>query len=571
MRKIAIVIVVIAAVGLAAFWAYRTWFASKAQAEQANWRIVTVNRGTIEATVSASGTIRAKKQVALSFKSAGRIARIAVEEGQAVRQGEVLAELDAEEIALQVRQAEVNLRIAEERAALARRQPTAEELAAAEAALRAARENLARLDAGPDPSQVASAKAALRAAEENLARLQAGPSEAQLAAAEASLRAAEASYKKLLAGPSADDLRRAKLAVDQAKNSLWGAQNARDSLGLSVQFGGPRSQYDQAQAQVLNAEIAVELAEINYRQLLAGPGEAEIEAARASVERAREAYLSLKEMPRSAELAAAEAQVAQARATLDRLLSGPTAAERAAAESQVAQAEAALARLRTGASQEELKIADAQVEQARLALEQARRALDGTKLIAPFDGVVAAVNLQEGALASAATPVLVLVDLSGFRIQVRVDEVDIALVREGQPVRLTLDALPGQEIRGQVARIAPISSLEGGINTYTVDIEIAPTDAPLRAGMSATAEITTERKEGVLLVPNRAIGVDRESGIYYVEKWEKGQLVTVEVTPGMRNEFESEIVSGLQEGDEVVIRNITFSERIRSRFGLGGS
>ncbi len=514
MKKSLITLIVIAAIGLGGYWAYRTWLAPQQTDGQTAGQIITVRRGTIEATVNASGFIQPQKQLPLTFKSAGRIESIAVAKGQQVHAGEVLAQLETDDLDLQIGQAKIALQIAEQRAQLAR--------------------------TTPDQADIASAEAALKAAQQNLARLREGPTEGQLAAAEASLQAAQAAYDKIVAGASKDDLRRAELAIDQAKNSLWGAQNARDSAGLAVQLGASRAQYDQAQAQVLNAEIAVTLAEMNYKALQEGAGEAEILRARASLEQAKDALETLQSSPRPSDLAAAE--------------------------SQVAQAEASLARLRKGASAEELAIADAQVDQARLSLQQAELMLEGTTIVAPFDGVVAAVNVQEGALVSAATPVITLVDISRFRIEVQVDEIDIALVDEGQEVVLTVDALTDAEITGSVAYVAPMATMETGIIAYAVEIQVDPVEG-MRAGMSANADIKVQRKDNVLLVPNRAIRIDRNDGSYHVEKWIDGQPVDAEIVPGMRDDAYSEIISGLQEGDELIIRSQSLSEQVTSFMG----
>lgn len=514
MKRILIALAAIAVLGIGGFLVYREWRARNTQSAESQWQVIPVNRGTIQATVSATGVLQAQKQVMLNFKSAGRLKRLYVKKGQVVKQGDLLAELDAEDIKLQVKQAEVALQIAQDRLSLAKKKATSEDLAAAEAGVKSAKENLGRVKQGP--------------------------SEKQLSAAQASLSAAEANYNKLASGPTDEALLRAKLAVDQAKNSLWGAQNSRDSLGLSIQFGGPRSQYDQAQAQVLNAEIAVELAEINYRELQKGPDQGQLDAARAQWEQARESYQSLKDSPRASDLALAE--------------------------SQLAQAEASLARVRNGASSEEIRVTEGQVKQAQVSLEQAQLLLDGAAIRAPFDGVIGVANGEEGALVSVAAPFISLVNVSAFRIEVNVDEVDIVAIREGQPILLTLDALPEQKITGRVTAVSPMPTTDVGIVSYAVAIEIEPTDAPLRVGMSATAEITTQSKEGVLLIPNRAIRIDRENGDFHVEKLINGQPVDVEVTLGVRNEFYSEIVKGLEAGDEVIIRTQTLREQISSSF-----
>ncbi len=515
MKRFVIIVIILVLVIVGIYYGHQRWQARRSAVTEPQGQIISVERGHIEATVSATGLIQPKRQARLSFKSGGRIATLAVEQGQRVAAGDLLATLETEELELQVRQAEIALQIAEERLAITERSAAPEDLAAAEANLKSARENLARIQRGPTPEQ--------------------------LAAAEASLKAAEESYAKLQAGPTAEALRRAKLAIDQAKNTLWGAQNSRDSLGAQAQFGGSRAQYDQAQANVLNAEIAVELAEMSYRELLKGPDAAQLQATLAQVQQARDAYQQLKDAPRASDIAVAEAQVAQAEATL--------------------------AKLRAGASEEEKRIAQAQVEQARVSLQQARLLLDGAKLTAPFDGVVAAVLAEEKALVTAATPVLQLVDLSTLHVDVNVDEVDIAAVREGQPAVLTLDALTDVEVEGTIASIAPLPAADASIVAYVVRIALAPTDAPLKVGMTATARIITESKDGVLLVPNRAISVNRQDGTFRVEKWVNGRSVQTDIVVGLRSDLQSEIISGLQDGDQLIIRATSLQQQLRSTFG----
>ena len=101
-------------------------------------------------------------------------------------------------------------------------------------------------------------------------------------------------------------------------------------------------------------------------------------------------------------------------------------------------------------------------------------------------------------------------------------------------------------------------------------LRIGPTDIPLKAGMTANATIVTEQREGVLLLPNQAIQVDRESGRTYVEKIVQGEPVPVEIELGLQDEFVSEVVRGLEEKDEVVIREAARSQNALQGFGPFG-
>ena len=98
-------------------------------------------------------------------------------------------------------------------------------------------------------------------------------------------------------------------------------------------------------------------------------------------------------------------------------------------------------------------------------------------------------------------------------------------------------------------------------------IDIDPTDASLRVGMSATASIITAISEDALVVQNRLIQIDRENDRAYVEVVQDGVPVRVEIWMGMRNEQQSEVVEGLSEGDLLAIRQVSSLDRLRQTFG----
>ena len=106
---------------------------------------------------------------------------------------------------------------------------------------------------------------------------------------------------------------------------------------------------------------------------------------------------------------------------------------------------------------------------------------------------------------------------------------------------------------------------------YEVTIVPDPTDAPLRAGMSATAIITTAEVDDVILVPNRYITLDRDTGKAYVYKMVDGQPVRQEIELGLRNERESQVVAGLQDGDELALVTQTSEQQLRGALFGGGN
>jgi HlyD family secretion protein len=251
--------------------------------------------------------------------------------------------------------------------------------------------------------------------------------------------------------------------------------------------------------------------------------------------------------------------VAAARARLDELLAGADADQVRAAQSNVwaaaAQRDAAQAQLDlllAGATDEQIADAEAQVAQARAALRAAELSMEDAALRAPFDSVVAEVDVTAGQMASAGLPAVTLLDTSQFRVAVRLDEIDVGRLAEGQTARVALDPLPGVQIRGTVERIAPVATLEGGVVYYDVDLALAPTDAAIRADMTANATILVQEFTDVLKIPTWVVRVDRDTGQTYVHRQVGDEIERVDVALGVRHEGFAQVLDGLAEEDEVV-------------------
>jgi HlyD family secretion protein len=402
---------------------------------------------------------------------------------------------------------------------------------------------LARLETGELELQVAQAEAGLAAAQAQLAKLKAMPDEDEVAAMEAALEAAKASLQtaegavasaranlaRVEAGPTPEEIAIAERRVEQARNALWAAQTSRDSICGRVgsgPFDAQQSDCDNAQATVQRAEEELRIAELQLQQLRRGP--------------------------RDEDVAAARAQLQQALGQL------------ASAQAQVRQAEANLARVRKGPSAEDLAAAQAQVDQARVALELARLRLDDAVLKAPFDGTVVAVNVEIGQMAVAGTPAIVLAKLEPLHVSLTIDETDIARLQVGQPAIITLDAFLGTELSGTVTEISPVASVQQGVVTYRVKVDLAPTDLPIRPGMTANVNIEVARKENALLIPNRAIRFRGGQRVVSVLRGEETVEVPIEV--GLSNEEQTEVLSGLSEGDLVVTSVTPANNPLRGGF-----
>jgi len=143
---------------------------------------------------------------------------------------------------------------------------------------------------------------------------------------------------------------------------------------------------------------------------------------------------------------------------------------------------------------EAIAVAEGGVAEAEAALAAAKTALSHFELVAPFSGSVARLDVEEGGFVSPGAPVISLADTSKWTVETDdLSEVDIVQVAIGQPVKVTVDAIPGREFKGVVTDITPRSETKRGDVTYTVTVELTDaTDAPLRWGMTAFVDISVK-------------------------------------------------------------------------------
>ena len=210
---------------------------------------------------------------------------------------------------------------------------------------------------------------------------------------------------------------------------------------------------------------------------------------------------------------------------------------------------------------EQVNIAEANWETARvnleiaeLNLETAELNLEKAEITAPFDGVVTDVTIAEGrdiTTAMLASPAITMISTGEMELSGFIDEIDVPMVRTGQAAIITFDALPDDEVTGEVVFVSLVSTVRAGVISYAATISLEDPVAGLRDGMSATAEVVIERRDDVLLIPNRAIRGTLENPKVVVLVGE--QQEEREITLGLTDGINTEVLSGLQEGEEVVL------------------
>jgi RND family efflux transporter MFP subunit len=396
--------------------------------------------------------------------------------------------------------------------------------------------------------------------------------EANLDAAKLKVKASEGELAQVLAGPKPGDLSSAEGAVVQAKGALQSAVAKLNQL----RNPDPRDVL-QARSAVTTAEASLRSAETKLAVLQAGPTQPDLVAAQGAVDSARMSYeaaqakvevllggpLETDVRSARASLESARSGVTSAQAKLDDLQAGAKPSELQSAQSSLAQAQSNLANTTKGAKETDLLVAMEQVKIAELNLKQAQLDLQDATLTSPINGVVAAINGNPGEVVGSgatnqtqtgtSTSIFVtLVDPSAVRVDANVDEVDVAKLSVGKPAEVTFDALPDRRFRGQVGAVSPSGSSTSGVVTYPIAINLQiPDDVTLPSGMTASVVVTINRKTDVIVVPTRAVRRQGREQVVEVVTPTGTEMRQVQI--GMTNDQQTEIVSGISEGETAIV------------------
>lgn len=226
-----------------------------------------------------------------------------------------------------------------------------------------------------------------------------------------------------------------------------------------------------------------------------------------------------------------------------------------------------LSKLKAGADTLDIQSQELAIKQRENALLDVREKLADYYIYAPFNGIIAKLNVKRMDPVSPSTVVATLITKQKVA-EISLNEVDVAKVHIGQKATLTFDALEGLSLTGHTAEIDTMGTVTQGVVTYNVKIVFDTQDERVRSGMSVSASIITDVKPDVLLAPNSA--VKSQGNAHYVEIIEGSAAgnnssgVTSAVAPkqvqveiGISNDSSTEIVSGIGEGQSVVSRTIT--------------
>jgi HlyD family secretion protein len=525
--RIVALVVAAAIAAVAAFAVWNSMFRGGGEAAPSE-QIVAASIGTVTDSIETSGTVASQSDTSLSFSSSGQVESVNVTLGQEVREGDVLATLDAPDLEDSVRRAEISLISAQLQLNELMEGADAAQLASADEsyqrALTAYEEAVEQLDdlrAGPTSTELSAAQQVVVDADAALAQAQAAREELDSSSGDAIDNAESA------LGDAEDALDRAKESEDDAASALdvagaqlQGAENAY-CPDASVSFCGspsvPLSIGDESTLRGVvaaggaKASLASDALDANttYEQRATALSSAEdnVEQAEDAVDDAESALDDTEVGATSAEIKSADAKISSAQLALTQaeedladVQDGASAEEIRAAEREVASADSSLtaadaSRSETyaGADSKEITEQQNQVELAQMSLAAAQRDLEDAQLIAPFDGTVAELNVTVGDEAGGGgtgdtetTAAIVLNTPDALIVELAISEEDLSSVEVGQTGTATFDQLDGAAYPITITEIGSSPTTTQGVVTYdavaSIDLSSPVMTFPAGAG-----------------------------------------------------------------------------------------
>lgn len=521
-----------------------------------------VEKGTIIASLSGSGQVSASNQVDLKSKGSGEVVSVAVVNGQTVKAGQLIAQLDASDASKALRDAQTSLETA--RLSLQKLQQPADKLSLTQSensladaidSEKRAEDDLVKAyddaftsisNAFLDIPNIMSGMYDLlykssRAAPVNnldyypglVPSFDNGNVDAFRTSADTSYKTAKAlydksalSYKNVTRSSSTSSI---EALLNETVNTVQAMSEATKNTSNLFDYVNEKLKYynrdipsqlttDQATASSYTSKINTRLGDLNGSRTTIKNGIVSIENGKRSINERTQS----------------------------------------------------LAKLKEGTDALDLRSAQITVDQRQNALLDAQLLFGDYAIRAPFDGTIASLTIKRGDSFNSGTVAATLVTQQKIA-EISLNEVDVAKIKLGNKTTLTFDAVEGLSITGSVAEIDTVGTVSQGVVTYNVKISFDTQDERIKPGMSVSASIIIDSKQDVLIVPNSAVkSIGTQS---YVEMFasplsnsegSQGAVsdtlpTQVPVVVGLSSDTTTEITSGLNEGDQVVVRTITSS------------
>lgn len=474
--------------------------------EESPFDLAEVAKGNIHQQVLETGMVTKGEEIGLSFKNSGTIEEIYVSVGDIVEKGKILAELNQDQLRIQLNQAK--------------------------AGLSSAQANLSKLLAGFTPEEikisetdVANSQIALATAQENLDN-----------SYEDALNVLEDAYLKIYnCYNTVESIQKSYFTSNDEESISVKANkeeiaNILDNIKNFSDIDADLIKMKTDLEDVFSALKVIKEAcdDISYTNIVSSTSKTSLDTERTTINTAL-------------------TNIINSQQTISMMkLSVETA------EGALQRAEDSLALKKAGPRQEDINIYQASIDQAQAQVQLLENQIQDTLLKSPTNGQIVEINRKAGETAIAQAVVVSLLPLSPFEIEVDIYEEDVVKINTGNPVDISLVAFPNRSFKGKVILINPIEKLIDGVVYYEVRIDFEEAPENIRPGMTADLIIHTLSKENVLVIPVDAVIEKDDKEI--VEVFKDNSTEEREIITGLEGSDDMiEIISGLEEGENVIL------------------
>ncbi len=538
-----IITTVVAIIILGSGW----WIYSKTNSASAETRYVlgTVEKGTIIASVSASGQVSSSNQLDIKPKASGDVVYIGVQPGQKVAAGTLIAQLDTTEAQKSVRDAQANLESAQIALEKLKKPASALTLTQAQNALTNAQDALVKLYSDSN-TDVTNVFLDLPEIITNLEDILIGSNSSTNG------QWYEDYYANAISGYDSRGL----TFKNTAHNDYAAAKKAYDTAFNEYQSLGNKPDNASIEKALIDSYGAVQLTSKALR----------------STNAFIQLYIDIYEAHDFTPISAATTALTdlntftgKVNTHLSALLSDTNSLKQD--KQNIIEKQQSLDETTSGADSLDIRSSELSLTKAQNALQDANNNLANYYIRAPFAGTIASVGVKKYDSASSGTVVATLITSQKIA-ELSLNEVDVAKIKIGNKVTLTFDAIENLSLTGQVAEIDTIGTVSQGVVSYKVKIGFDSQDERIKSGMTVNSSIQTDVKQDVLSIPSSA--VKTQNGVTYVQVFNPSLTETggaggvvsavpptqVEVKTGISDDTKVEILEGLKEGDQIVTRTI---------------
>jgi len=476
-----------------------------------NYQFVTVKRASITETISVTGNTTPIQNVSLGFENNGTIAHVYGAVGDAAKAGEMLAELNTNDLSAQLRQARANVD--------------------------AQMAKLEGLKAGAQPEDIATSQAAFDKAQQDLINMYASISDASTDAETKANDAVRTQLNTFFSNPESQNPRPNFNAISSQVTQPVQLKRVTASFTLNKwqnELTNTNSSTEDLNTLLKNSLSYLSTIRdfLNSVSTALNDGTTNLDLATLTTGKSN-VIVALNE-------------VNAATKNLNTI-----AQNIASQKSTVFQAKAQLALKKAGATQQDINTQKAQVEQAQANVASIQAKLQNSKIIAPISGTITQFDAKIGQLAVPNTLLISIIGSGGFEVDAGISETDIGKILIGNKVTMILDAFSNEKFPGTVFYIAPANTNTQGVVSYQIKISFDKPDSRLKSGLTANLIIETKHKDNVLTLPQYAI-LQNDQGIF-IKMLQNNAVQQIPVTLGIQDQNGNvEIVSGVSEEEQVL-------------------